>query len=350
MEQEQQPGFDEMVASVDACLRQGDKAGAVGLLHSLAIRYAEAGAFLKADAARERIFAVDPFALTEILTSGEAIEALRHKAICLQHKEVWVGLYSILTREEGITFYFSLRKELVQANQILFSQGTRNDSLYFVDYGSLKLLCRSKDKEEYLRSVRAGEIAGEDTFFQPQLASTTLLTDTAVTLHILERQALDRMAANSPALAEKIRNFCEKLGGKLEESYQKRGVERREYARFPLRGPITIQLIGREGQPQGGTFPGNISDISIGGLAMTIAALKQESSRLLLGRWLRVRFAISDGSGEEIVISQNALVAGLRFPKTYMLGGEHYTIRLSFAQPLDQTVIDLVRRGGAAAA
>jgi hypothetical protein len=83
---------------------------------------------------------------------------------------------------------------------------------------------------------------------------------------------------------------------------------------------------------------------------MTIAALKQESSRLLLGRWLRVRFAISGGSGEEVVISQNALVAGLRFPKTYMLGGEHYTIRLSFAQPLDQAVIDLVRRGGAAAA
>ena len=344
MEQEKQFGFGEVEASVDNYVRQGDTATAVRLLQGLAIRYAEAGAFLKADATRERIFAVDPFALTEILTSGEAIEALRHKAICLQHKEVWAGLYSILTRDEGVTLYFSLKKQRIQVNQTLFSQGKRNDTLYFIDQGSLKLLCKCNDKEEYLRTVRAGEIAGEDTFFQPQLSSTTLLTDTVVILHSLERQALDVMAANFPSLAEKLQNFCEKLAGKLEESHQKKGLECREYKRLPLGGPITIQLIGRTGQPQGGTFNGNITDISLGGVAMTIAALKRESSRLLLGRWLRVQFVIPDGSGNDIVISQNALVTGLRFPKTYMLGGESYTIRLCFDHPLDQAVIDLVRR------
>ena len=342
MEQKQQFDFDAVEASVDNYVRQGNKTMAVRLLHDLAIRYAESGAFLKADATRERIFAVDPFALSEILTSGEAIDALKHKAICLKHKDVWAGLYSILSRDEGVALYFSLKKQRIQANVTLFSQGKRNDTLYFVDQGSLKLLCKSKDKEEYLRSIRAGEIAGEDTFFQPQLSSTTLVTNTVVTLHSLERQALDGMASHSPSLVEKLQSFCENLAGELAESHLKKGIERREYKRLPLEGPITIQLVGKTGQPQGGTFGGNIADISRGGVAMTIAALKQESSRLLLGRCLWVRFVIPDGSGNDIVISQPALVTGLRFPKTYMLGGESYTIRLSFEQPLDQAVIDLV--------
>ncbi len=347
MEQEGPVDLAAVEASIDSYIRQGNKAIAVQLLHGLAIRYAEAGAFLKADATRARIYEVDPLALTEIITSGEAIESLKHNAISRQHKEVWAHLYELLSREEGTAFYFSLKNQRIQAGQKLFSQGTKNDTLFFIDEGRLKLFFKRKDgSEEFLRGVREGEIAGEDTFFQPHLCSSTLLTDTPVNLHSLERQALDSLADSFPMLAGKIQAFCEQLVARLAAgSQQKKGLERREHQRIRLEVPITIQLVGKTGQPQGGIFPGHISDISAGGIAMAIHALKRESSRLLLGRWLRVRFTLPDPEGgEDSVVSQNALVTGLRFSKTYALGGETYTIQLSFQQLLAQPIMELANR------
>lgn len=322
-------------AAIENYIKHGNKDVAVQLLHGLAIRYAEGGAFAKAEATRNRIFLVNPAALTEIITSAEIIDDLKHKAICPQHKEVWVDFYNRLSKDEATVLYFSLQKERVQINQVLFEQGNRNDKLFFIDQGCLKIIHHRDDgRDIFLGNYKMGDIAGGDTFCTPQLCTSTLIADTVVVAHVLDRDGFAHIIEEFPQLEQKLQKCCDATQSRFKKTS---GSERRNYKRVSFAEKISIQMVNKVGQPQGMSFMGDIVDISVGGLALSIAALKRESSRLLLGRRLRLRFTVQLHASE-FVFDQNALVTGITYPKTFGVVNE-YTIHLSFDKNLDARVV-----------
>ena len=120
-------------------LKENKKAQAVKLLFDLIATHARENQFDKADALREKLFAVDPLALDEIVKSAEIIEDAKIAAIDPAHRHAWSHLYDQLTREEIIALYYSMKSAGYEADQIVFRQGEMNSNLYFINEGQLRI-------------------------------------------------------------------------------------------------------------------------------------------------------------------------------------------------------------------
>ena len=95
--------ISEQEKQIEQYLKQNNTQAAVQLLFELVVKNAKEKNVSRAEALRDRIFQVDAMALTEIVKSGEIIEAAKAEAIDKQHLERWSDLYGKLNMEFGFS-------------------------------------------------------------------------------------------------------------------------------------------------------------------------------------------------------------------------------------------------------
>lgn len=268
---------------VDTYVAQDDTKAAVGLLFELIIECARRKDFGRAEGFRARMMDVDPFALTEIIQSGEIIEEAKRQSIDGEHAALWSDLHAVLTPEEGSAVYLGLKTLTIDATDTLFHQGEQHSRLYFIRRGNLAVLWRTGDREDVLKRLGPGDVAAADGFFSESVCTVSLVALSRAELAYLEKETLIEWEKPFPALEGKLRDYV-RASCDIPSLLRQRSVERRSQRRLKTPGSIMVQLLSGTGSPLGKPFRGDLADVSRGGAAFFAGIRDRKTSRALLGR------------------------------------------------------------------
>ena len=225
-------------------------------------------------------------ALGEIIRSGEIIEQEKKGAIKGEDLEIWADLTDQLSSQEFQTIYHEFSERRYKPEETLVTQGDKNDALFFISQGSIKVSHTLGSRELFITSLNRGQIAGEN-FFTPSFWTVTLTSLTPSRVHILQQAALNRWQEKFPGLRAKLHEYY-RAGNTIRSMLEKKGLERRKDQRFTLARKIQVQPINNLDSPIGRGFRAETADISLGGMAFLIRISRQENARLLLGRRMQV--------------------------------------------------------------
>jgi CRP-like cAMP-binding protein len=290
-----------------ALVAQGQRDQAKKRLLDLIITTAKSKDFHTAERLRERLYEIDSLALGEIIRAGEIIEQEKRGAIKGEDLEIWAELTDRLSSEEFQAIYHEFVLCRYKPEETIVSQGDKNDALFFINQGSVKVSHLIGPRELFITSLNRGQIAGEN-FFTPSFWTVTLTSLTPSSVYILPQPALNAWQQKFPGLRTKLHDFynaCNNIRSMLE----KKGLERRKDQRFTLSRKIQVQPINNLDTPIGRGFRAETADISLGGLAFLIRISKQENARLLLGRRMQVVLPIG---GKENYLHLKGLVIGIQ--------------------------------------
>ena len=323
---------------VDQYVEENNKEAAVKLLFDLIVNYAKKKNFAKAEALRERIYEVDSMALTEIIKSADIIEEEKSESIDQNHLNIWSRLYDTLSAEEANAVYYAMKEATYDPDQPVFEQNDQDSNLYFINQGNLKMVYSQKGNEIFIKTIEAGDIAGEDTFFSNAVFCTvSLITLSQVKLNFLEKAVLSKWKDEFPYLESRLNDYCTKAGT-VHDLLKKKNLDRRTQRRVSISGKARIQVLKASGNPAGTAFKGNLSDISVGGLAFFFRITKKETARLLLGRKMNIRFIFPAGETQQ-EIDQDGIVVGVRNRHF----GDH-SIHIKFDNLLSEGLIELIEK------
>jgi CRP-like cAMP-binding protein len=289
---------------------------------------ARAGDFPTAERLRERIYEIDNLAMGETIRSGEIIEQEKQGAISEEDLAIWADLTDRLSSEEFQTMYHELSERRYKPEETIVSQGDKNDALFFIAQGSVKLSHRVGPREIFITSLNRGQIAGEN-FFAPSFWTVTLTSLTPSKVYILQQATLNSWQERFPQLRTKLHEFylaCSNIRSMLE----KKGLERRQDQRFTLARKIQVQPITTLDTTIGRGFRAETVDISQGGLAFLIRISKQENARLLLGRRMQVVLPIG---GQTNFLYLKGLVISIQ---PFQILENDFSVHFKFEYPLDQ--------------
>ena len=311
-----------------ALAAQGNREQAKKDLVELISVTARSGNFQEAERLRERLYEVDSLALGEIIRSGEIIEEEKRGAIKKEDLEIWAGLTDRLTAEEFQNIYHKFNEQCYKAEEVLVSQGDKNDALFFINQGSIKVSHMAGTREMFITSLNRGQIAGEN-FFTPSFWTVNLTTLTPSRVYILHQETLNAWQEQFPGLRTKLHEFyltCNNIRSILE----KKGLERRRDQRFNLSRKIQVQPINSLDVPIGRGFRAETADISQGGLGFLIRISRQENARLLLGRRMQVVLPVG---GKTRYLYLKGLVIGVQ---PFHILENDFSVHFKFDQPMDQ--------------
>lgn len=322
---------------VDELVSQERRDEAVKLLFKLIVQHAKSKNFVKADALREKLFEVDSMALNEIIKSAEIIEEEKSEALDPNHREIWAPLYETLDTEEANAFFFSLKSIEFESDEPVFEQGEKNNRLYFINQGQLKLVYSQDGTEKLIATLGPGDIAGQDTFFSISVCTTSLAALSRARLLYLDPETFADWQEHQPSLVSKIESYCAKVP-KPHDLLRKKGQDRRRYKRIKVTGPVLFQVLGRGGTPIGKPYKGDLADVSAGGLSFFIKTANRKNALSLLGRKLRIKFGIPIGK-RRIETTQEGTISGVI---NHLFSD--YSIHMGFDQLLSPELIRDVER------
>lgn len=311
-----------------ALVTQGNREQAKKDLLELISITARAGDFREAERLRERIYEIDSLALGEIIRSGEIIEEEKRGAIKEEDLQIWAGLTDRLSTEEFQNIYHEFSEQHYKPEEVLVSQGDKNDALFFINQGSIKVSHMTGTRELFITSLNRGQIAGEN-FFTPSFWTVSLTSLTPSRVYILRQKVLNSWQERFPGLRAKLHEFylsCNNIRSMLE----KKGLERRRDQRFNLSRKIQVQPINSLDSPIGRGFRAETADISLGGLGFLIRISRQENARLLLGRRMQVVLPVG---GKTKYLYLKGLVIGVQ---PFHILENDFSVHFKFDQPMDQ--------------
>jgi CRP-like cAMP-binding protein len=224
--------------------------------------------------------------------------------------------------------YHEFVEHCYKPEETLVSQGDKNDTLFFITQGSVKVSHSIGPREIFITSLNRGQIAGEN-FFAPSFWTVTLTSLTPSKVHTLQQATLNAWQERFPGLRSKLHEFyisCSNIRSMLE----KKGLERRKDQRFTLSRKIQVQPITTLGTTIGRGFRAEIVDISQGGLAFLIRISKQENARLLLGRQMQVVLPVG---GQTNYLYLKGLVISIQ---PFHIEENDFSVHFRFDYPLEQ--------------
>jgi CRP-like cAMP-binding protein/HEAT repeat protein len=276
--------------------------------------------FDQAEALREKMIETDPMALSEIVRSAEIIEMEKNDFFASEHDvNLWPDLDENLSLEESNALYQSMEEIVYEANQPVFVQGERNNRLYFIRYGQLKMIWRQGKQERLLKTLSPGDIAGEDSFFSITFCTTSLIAISRVKMNFIHKDILNLWKEQYPQLESKLYEYC---FPSLESFYQllkRKDIERRTQKRILMTGQLSLQLFNTSGAPEGREFKGQLRDISAGGLAFSIKT-SEKTAQILLGRKLGITAILSSKNiQQKLDVSGTVISVVRRYASTYSI-------------------------------
>lgn len=273
-------------------------------------RLAAKGAFVEADALREKLISMFPLEVALIVSTGQFIEEEKTTRLDRDHLALWQGLYDALSEEETNAIYYRLKDDRIGAGKVLFLQSKPNNRLFFVEGGEVVLFYRKSDKNVPLAKVGRGAVIGEETFFGISYSTFSAATHTEVRLRHLSRADTADWPANLPGLLDKLNDYCRKVGSAESVIHQK-NLERRTHPRFKLMAVATAVILDHHGRHTGNYFKGDVVDVSQSGVCFSMKCSKQETARALLGR--SIALSITAPDTEQELIRSSATIVKVSF-------------------------------------
>ncbi len=279
------------------------------------------------DDGEKGIYEIDSQPLGEIIRSGEIIAQEKQGAISEDDPGIWAELTDRLTSEEFQTLYPEFIERRYKPEETIVSQGDKNDALFFITQGSIKVSHKIGDKEIFITSLNRGHIAGEN-FFTPSLWTVSLTSLTPSRIHILQQATLNARQEQFPGLRNKLQEFYT-ASNNIQSLLKKKGLDRRKGQRFTLSRKIQVIPITTLGTTIGRGFRAESVDISRGGLAFLIRISKQENARLLLGRQMQVVLPVG---GQAHFLYLKGMVISIQ---PYHIVENDFSVHFKFEYPLD---------------
>jgi CRP-like cAMP-binding protein len=318
-------------------LEENNKEAAIELLFELVEACAKRGEFKQAEAFRDRIIEIDAMALAEIIRAAEIIEEAKSEAIDKDHRKTWGRLYKILTAEECNAFYFSLKNAVYEPNEVICRQGDWSRRLFFVNSGRIKIVYLMGGKEVLLKTVEAGEIAGEDSFFSSSVCTTSIVALSRVELSYLDAEVLKEWMTTFPLLESKLQDLASKFE-KIKDLLKSRELDRRSLKRVYVSGKGMVRLMSAGGNPVGKPFRVDVSDISEGGVCILVHLTKKETASLLLGQKVNVGY-LHPLLHPAMAINQNGIIVAVRYHPF-----EDCAMNVKFDSPLPGNLVEELRQ------
>ena len=324
---------------VDVYIGENNQEKAIKLLFDLITRYAMERNFIKAEALRDKLYEVAPFALNEIIKTAEIIEDEKRKSLDPRHLELWADLYESLTPDETIELYYSMNELILKPGQVIFKHGQRNSNLYFVQEGFLRLCHNPVDQEEIiLKELSAGEYANVNSFFSYTICTHTLVAATETKLTYLEKDVLTKWQSGFPRIEAKLNRFCHRKGTTLHELIQKVGMDLRAHKRIKTTSTAIVQLLDDSGRRVNKPFKVSLFDISAGGVAFTIGSNRKEETNRLLDRFLILENDFPASTGKQKIVQKGQIVA------VNLLPLDKASVHVRFETLIDEKTIEAIEK------
>ena len=320
--------------AIFALAAQGQQVQAKQRLVELIAVMARAGNFREAERLRERIYEIDPMALAEIIRTGEVIEQEKKGAIREEDLSIWARLTDRLSSEEFQTIYHEFNERRYKPEETIVSQGDKNDELFFINQGSVKVSHMTGARELFITTLNRGQIAGEN-FFTPSFWTVSLTSLTPSRIYVLQQSALQTWQERFPGLRAKLYDFYT-ASNDIHAMLDRKGLERRRDQRFKLARKIQVQPINNVNAPIGRGFRAETADVSVGGLAFLIRISKQENARLLLGRRMQVVLPVA---GPEPYLYLRGLVIGIQ---PFHILENDFSVHFRFDQPMEAAELQTI--------
>lgn len=319
---------------VDQYVAQKDTESAIKLLCDLVAEYAREKDFEKAEALHNKMYDVDPMALTEIVKSSEIIEAEKSEMLDPAHLELWSDLYDQLSTAEANALYYSMKSVTFEAGETIMEQGRLSNRLYFIVKGDVSGLYNREGTEVLFKTFSAGDIIGQFSFFSATVCTVSMNASSRVKVSYLENDVLKQWKNDVPTLEVKLYDYCIKKD-KVKQALESKKMERRSDRRINLSGRLSFQLLDKSGNPMGKSYKGEISDISAGGLSFIVKSSKEGTLRLLLGRRVFVSFETPVKTGEYQPINEKMMIIAIQ-----SMAFDDYSIHVKFENKKSQQFIE----------
>ena len=251
---------------------------------------ARARDFQQADVLRDKLVAVDPMALVEIIKVNGLIEEAKTAAFDRDHLAIWSKLYDNLSEEERNGLFYSMKKIVVPPKKLLFSHGTRSDRLFLIERGLVTIFFPKDGQNIILAQMGRGDILGGCTFTTTSLCPASAVTHTEVHLMCLEGDATRALDDKFPGLFDKLIGFCT-ANGRVDEIVRNKRMEKREFVRYLAEGVVAATVLTTDGQKTDAVFRGDLANISMAGACFAARISKKATARALLARHLHLSFA-----------------------------------------------------------
>jgi CRP-like cAMP-binding protein len=315
-------------AQIEQLLQDKDIAGATELLAGNAVSAAMEKDFVTAEKLRDRLLAVNPNALFEVIRVNEVIEKEKSSAISKEYISLWQQLYDFLEIDAFSALYHCQRFKDYQADEVIVQQGNLDSTLYFINEGRVALTYRQGQKEVFIKRMEPGEIIGCGPFFDVSVWTVSLVAMTAVKVQALERQDFLKMVLQYPGLEAKLADFCHRSNNILELLRKLEG-NRRNDRRYPVQLVLVNSLLGNNENSPRQQFKAQLEDVSLGGLSLSIRITQKEKTRLLLGRCLVSFLPL----GTDKVQERSGEIVGVTL---YDYMDKNYSVHVRFDQPMSE--------------
>ena len=314
-------------AQIEQLLQENNIAGATKILAENAVSAAMEKDFVTAESLRDRLLAVNPNALFEVIRVNEVIDKEKMGAISKQYLGLWHKLYDLLEADAFNALYHCLRFKDYQAEEVIVQQGDLNPTLYFINEGRAALTYRQGKKEMLIKQLNPGETVGCGTFFDVSVWTVSLVAMTAMRVQALERQVFLKILQQYPGLDSKLGDFCRRSNN-IPELLKENEGNRRNEKRYLLQMVLVNSLLGHDENSPRQQFKAQLEDISHSGLSLSIRITQKEKTRLLLGRQL-----ISFLPGIDKVQERRGEIVGVTL---YDYMEKNYSVHMRFDQPLSE--------------
>lgn len=270
-------------ANVQKHIRVGDMKGASAYIYEQAIAATHQGNFNIAEVLRDRLLEVNPLALTEVVKIGEVIDGQRTVSITPHHIEIWQELYDRMTTKQFNALYYNSINESYRKDELIVKSGETDKCLYFLNSGTISMVCHSGDNEIFLRKMNPGDIIGAEQFFSASVWTVTLRAFSEVQLHVIDQDGWKKILDEAPEIEEKLEMYCQRYE-KVADLVKMSGDDRRTESRHAIQiksRHILLDPFGKRGKR---SFGGELIDLSRTGIAFTIKMSNQKIANTLLGR------------------------------------------------------------------
>lgn len=270
---------------------QGNTEAAKTQLFELVVACAKKKDFHNAERLRERMYEIDPMALMEIIQTGDIIEQEKKGAISKDHVEIWANLRQVLSSEEFNALYHEMGERTYKPEEIIAARGAKNDELFFINHGSVRVTYSGGEKELFFKNMGKGEIVGEN-FSNPSVWTVSLTAQQQTSISVLKLESLARLEQKLPGIASKLIDYYSRSSDIYAEM-KKKGMDRRVHERYRKECKIQLQIVDDKEKVLS-TFRGDMTDISLGGLSFNVRITNKENIRLLLGRHIKVIIPVTN--------------------------------------------------------
>jgi hypothetical protein len=218
------------------------------------------------------------------------------------------------------------------AKEVVFRQGERNSRLYFISKGQLKFVFNQGDEEVLINELNAGQVMGEDTFFNLTVCTSSAVAISAVELNFLEMNILEKWEKRGLGIEAKLRDYCLKLT-KTSDLLKKKGLDRRSKKRSEISSKVSIQPIDVSGVPVGKALTGTLADISQGGVSFYLKIPKENVHKMFMEPRVNMKFILIVDNSKHKVDQNGTVVAAIHH-------FYEYSIHVKFDRMLDEKTIE----------